>query len=175
MKATLIIPFVALCIVSVAAQEATPSVETSTACGSPTVNFDVKLSASQPIPQPEEGKALIYVVEDQKFSFVNDVTIRVGLNGSWIGATRGNSYLSFAVEPGEHHLCVDWVSDWLPSGRLISLYGLTAEAGKVYYLRARTMGSARDRMAVLDFDLINIDQAKFLIASSSVSVSHPKK
>jgi hypothetical protein len=175
MKATLvIISFIALCVVSAAAQETAPPAE-APACGSPTVNFDVKLSASQPIPQPEEGKALIYVVEDQKFSFVNDVTIRVGVNGSWIGATRGNSYLSFAVEPGEHHLCVDWVSDWLPSGRLISLYGLTVEAGKVYYLRARTMGSARDRMAVLDFDFINIDQAKFLIASSSASVSHPKK
>jgi hypothetical protein len=88
--------------------------------------------------------------------------VRVGLDGKWVGATRGTSYLSFAVEPGEHHLCVDLHSEFLEPRRLVSLYGFTAQARKTYYFRARTMasvssGGKRD-IAVLDLDLVNDDQ-----------------
>jgi uncharacterized protein DUF2846 len=148
------------------------------ACGAANVEFQTKPDASQrPDPQLEAGKALIYVMEDQKFKFVRDITVRIGLDGAWVGATRGSSYLFFSVEPGEHHLCADWMSNF--AGRLVSLFGLTAEAGKVYYFRARTMASpinsSNDKTALIDLDLVNSDEGKLLVASSPLSVSHPKK
>lgn len=147
------------------------------ACGTATAQFQVTTSNEHTEPQVDPGKALIYLVEQQKLRVFRDVTVRVGLDGKWVGATRGTSYLSFAVEPGEHHLCVDFHSDFLEPGRLVSLYGFTAEAGKTYYFRARPLASSsgnRD-IAVFDLDLVNDDQGKLLVANSPLSVSHPKK
>jgi|HubBroStandDraft_1064217.scaffolds.fasta_scaffold32547_3 hypothetical protein len=149
------------------------------ACGAANAQFQVTTSDTHAETKADPGKALIYLVEEQKLRVFRDVTVRVGLDGKWLGATRGTSYLSFALEPGEHHLCVDFLSEFLEPGRLVSLYGFTAEAGKIYYFRARTMASVSSRgnrdIAVLDLDLVNDDQGKLLVANSPLSVSHPKK
>jgi hypothetical protein len=149
------------------------------ACGAPAAQFHVSLNNTHTEPQVDPAKALIYVVEEQKFRVFRDVTVRVGVDGAWVGATRGTSYLAFAVEPGEHHLCVDFLSDFLKPGRLVSLYGFTAEAGKIYYFRARTAASVsssgRRDIASLDLDLANDDQGKLLVANSPLSISRPKK
>jgi hypothetical protein len=99
-----------------------------------------------------------------------------------VGATRGNSYFVLSVVAGEHHLCVDWVSSWVPSGRVVARYGFTAEAGKVYYFRARTIGGLpsltgdrSDYGAWVDLDLVNVDEGKMLVASSPLAISHAKK
>jgi len=149
------------------------------ACGPMNVQFQVKTDSTQhPDAQPEAGKALVYVVEEQKFRVFRDVTVRVGLDGEWVGATRGTSYLAFTVEPGEHHLCVDFLSDFLTPGRLISLFGLNAEPGKLYYFRARTTASggnaSRHDIASLELDLLNDDQGRLLVANAPLSISHPK-
>jgi hypothetical protein len=150
------------------------------ACGPMGAKFQIKTDSGQsPNAKPEAGKALVYVIEDQQFKAVKDVTVRVGVDGAWVGATRGNSYLSFPVEPGEHHFCADIVPGVLSSGRLVSLYGLTTEAGGVYYLRARTTGgpqSATERNGLddaisIDLDLLNRDEGKLLLLYSSPSVS----
>jgi len=165
------------------AQSSAPAALSQTACGPMDVQFQIKTNQSQgPDVQAEPGKALVYVVEDQRFKAAREVTVRIGLDGAWIGATRGNSYLSFSVDPGEHHLCANLMPGLLSSNRLVSLFGLNAEAGKVYYLRARTSGgrsSALDRSGwddtlSIDLDLVNGDEGKFLVAFSPVSVSHAK-
>jgi len=180
MKTALLVIFFASAVVA----QNPAQVPHAAACGPMNIRFQVTIDPGQTSPpEIETGKALIYVVEDQKFKAVNDVTARIGLDGSWVGATRGNSYLFFSVEPGEHHLCADWVSKLVPSGREVSLFGFTAEAGKTYYFRARTTGgppSAMDRnglgdMAAIDLDLINSDEGKLLVSSSPVSISHAKK
>lgn len=158
---------------------------TVSSCGPNDVLFRVKTQNLQAIPSPEPGKALVFVVEDQKFKAVRDVTVRVGLDGSWVGANRGNTFLYFAVEPGEHHLCADWVSGFVPNGRAISVANFTAEAGRVYYFRARTVGSygtfgdnsglQLPNGAGIDLDPVNADEGKFLVARSESSVSHSKK
>jgi hypothetical protein len=144
------------------------------ACGPVQTQFVVETNSSPAPPQADPGKALVYVIEDQKFKPFNDVTARVGLDGVWVGANRGNSYLFFSVDPGEHHLCTDWTSRWLPNGRLVSLAPLMAEAGKTYYFRARTSG-ARYEVPSIDLDRVNSDEGKLMVASSLPSVSHPKK
>lgn len=184
MKAALIV--ILLAILSAAsgfAQELSVAAAES-ACGPADTQFAIKIKLGpRALQQPDPGKALVYVIEDQKFSAINDVTARVGLDGVWVGANRGDSYFFFSVEPGEHHLCTDWISGFLRDGRLVSLAPLTAEAGKTYFFRVRTSGgkgSIADNHwsadgASIDLDPVNSDQGKLLIASSALSVSHPKK
>ena len=86
------------------------------------------------------------------------------MNGAWVGATQHNSYFSISVEPGEHHMCAD-------TGPVIALAHFNAEAGKVYYFRARAFGGENQRL--FDFDPLDSDQAKYLIASYPLSVSRP--
>ncbi|HZC22253.1 MAG TPA: DUF2846 domain-containing protein [Candidatus Binatia bacterium] len=154
------------------------------ACGPLNAEFQTKIDYNQSADfHPESGKALVYVAEDQKYHAARDVTARIGLDGAWVGATRGNSYIFFSVDPGEHHLCTDWRSGFLANGRLVSLFGFTAEAGKVYYFRVRTTGgpssmldrSALDESATLDLDLISGDEGKLLVSTSPYSDSRPKK
>ncbi len=150
------------------------------ACGPRNIQFAVKTNNNEHrLAQPDPGKALIYVVEDQKFRVVNDVTTRVGIDGAWVGANRGNSYLSVSVEPGKHHLCTDWTSGFLPGGRLVALTSFTAESGEIYYLRVRTSASPTSGKAgdgaSIDLDLVNEDEGRLLVASSGLSLSQQKK
>ncbi len=98
---------------------------------------------------------------------------KVGVDGNWVGANQGNSYFSFAVDPGEHHLCVNWQSRLEWRSRAFALANFTAEADKVYYFRTRLFSTRSDY--VFDLDLVNSDQGKLLVASSAFSVSHVKK
>lgn len=179
MKAAVVLIFLAS---SAFTQNPAAVPQAQSACGPMNAQFEIKTDDSQrPDPQVEAGKALVFVVEDQRFKAIKDVTVRIGLDGAWVGATRGNSYLFFSVAPGEHHLCADWVSDFW--GRMVSLYGLTAEPGKIYYFRARTTGGPAsladrngwDNAATLDLDLVNSDEGKLLVASCWYSASHFKK
>jgi len=62
----------------------------------------------------------------------------VGLDGQWIGATNGNSYFYFSVDPGEHHLCTNWQGfSFLGKTRAAGALHFTAEPGGVYYFRAK--------------------------------------
>jgi hypothetical protein len=54
------------------------------------------------------------------------------------------------------------------------MMGFTAEAGKVYYIRARLFPGGNGDYS-FDVDLVNSDEGKYLVASSPYSVSHPKK
>jgi hypothetical protein len=181
MKAALVVILLAA---SALAQDISTAAAES-ACGPSDSQFAIKTKVGDhPLAQTDPGRALVYVIEEQKFRAFRDVTARVGLDGSWVGANRGNSYLFFPVDPGEHHLCTDWISEWLPGGRLVSLANFTAEPGKIYYFRARTTGGpsaigdgkweAADG-ASIDLDLVNSDEGKLMIARSVLSVSHPKK
>jgi Protein of unknown function (DUF2846) len=159
-----------------AADETTAARVKQSACGPDDKQFDVKTDKGQhTLGTIEAGKALVYVIEQEKHRTFKHVTTRVGMDGAWIGANRGDSYLFFTVEPGEHHLCSDWHVGWTSGGGTeVSLANFTAEAGKVYYFRARTMG-AKDMGNILDLDPVNSDQGQFLVASSAFSSSSVKK
>jgi len=134
------------------------------ACGPMNVKFDVKLDKSQhTLAPPEPGKARVYFLQD---SFVG----RIGLDGTWVGANRGHSYFSVSVAPGEHHLCakVD-----IPTEHPVELAHFAAEAGGVYYFRARLV--APSGALYLFLNPADTDEAKFLLASYALSVSTPRK
>ena len=97
----------------------------------------------------------------------------IAVDGTWVGANHHNSYLLFAVEPGEHHLCTNWQSHFERMSRVVGLAHFTAEAGKVYFFRTRVIGYGGPTF--FDFEPIDSDLGKLFIASIPMSVSHPKK
>lgn len=161
---------VILFAVSVFAQQA-PALHP--ACGPLRVNFDTAMSAGQPPSKPEPGKALVYVAED--FPAVIAATIKVGLDGHWVGAIQGPSYVVFTIDPGEHHLCINWQSSLRRFSKLVSFAHVTADSGKTYYFRARAISfnSASDNY--LDLDAIDSDEGEYLVASSKLSTAQEKK
>ena len=175
MKILLVAILVAL--PALAADHAPAVASARAACGPDNVKFNVSLSGVQPPARPERGKALVYVVEqyDRPGNELGKPTVRVGLDGSWVGANRSTSYLFFSVEPGEHHLCSDWQS--IP--RTIvplqpSLAILTAEPDKTYYFRARVIEHSLS-LWTLDLELVNSDEGRLLVETSPLSGYSLKK
>jgi len=173
MKALLVV--VLSLLPALAGDQASAPAVVKAACGPDNVKFKVSSSGQRPAAQPEPGKALVYVVEefDRPRNEIGKPTIRVGLDGSWVGANRGTSYLFFSVEPGEHHLCADWQSlpPWLHVPA--SLANLTAESARTYYFRARVMENAG--YFTLDLEPVNSDQGQMLVTTSPLSGYRPKK
>jgi len=150
-----------------------PSATSTAACSPETVSFKVKLDESQhTLAQPEPGKARVYFLQDAGTSHtVGYPTVKIAMDGAWVGANHGNSYFSVSVEPGEHHVCVNLQSSLVE--QRVELAHFTAEAGKVYYYRTRLVMSRS--VELLELDAIDSDQGKYLIASFPLSVSNPKK
>jgi len=93
------------------------------------------------------------------------------MDGAWVGANHGNSYFSVSVAPGEHHVCVTLQSSLV--AQRVELAHFTAEADRVYYFRTRLVMSRT--VELLELDPIDSDQGKYLVVSSTLSVSTPKK
>ena len=141
------------------------------ACGPENVSFNVKLDESQhALAQPEPGKALVYFIQE-KGADAFGVTTKIGLDGTWVGASKNSSYFAVSVEPGEHHVCANVQSF---RGHPVGLVHFTAEAGKVYYFDARIVYGEEAKL-YLFLGAVDSDQAKYLIASFPLSVSNPKK
>jgi hypothetical protein len=101
-------------------------------------------------------------------------TVRMGMDGRWEGATRGNSYLAFTTTPGEHHLCSNWQALKLFQGKHIELAGFTAEPGKTYFFRTHVVSATPDTVPVFTFDSVNPDEGRMLVETLPVSKSKLK-
>lgn len=163
------------------AQDPGAALRAKATCGPGKVQFDAKADASQhPLAQPEAGKAAVYVIGSFLGESLAEPTVKVGMDGAWLGATRGNSYIFTSVEPGEHHICVNWQSRIVTPSDLFALANFSAEAGKTYYFRARAFrarifSETGLQLNSLDLDAANSDEGQYLVASSAFSESHPKK
>jgi hypothetical protein len=74
------------------AQDQATAARTAAGCGGNQGQFDVNLNDTlHVLAQPEAGKAVIYVFEDD----FTGPTMRIGLDGSWIGATKSKSCFYF--------------------------------------------------------------------------------
>ena len=151
------------------------------ACGDDKTTFDVRTQKGQPAPAPPDaGNAQIVFVErfdNVGFCVGCEVTTRVGVDGKWVGADRGNSYFAYTVTPGEHHLCVNWQS---VQGRLKQKVGLTslnAEPGKIYYfaidVKIRQYQSGMEQH--LNLAALNEDEGKYLVKTFALASTAPKK
>jgi len=137
------------------------------------MQFDVKLDDTlHVLAQPEAGKAIVYIFEDD----FSGPTMRIGVDGSWVGATTGKSFIYFTLAPGDHNVCTEWQSTVFKktSERIGAARTLTVEAGKVYYLRM-TFEEVRQTSGRIRFELSDNAEGQFLLSSSALSNSHPKK
>jgi len=181
MKTALVVMlFVASAFAQTPANAKSPITDAEAACGPNDVKFDTQKASPQSPVQAKAGKSVVYVVEvfDKVVGEISRPTLRVGLDGTWMGADKGNSYLSFSVDPGEHHLCTNWQSHWKRFSNQAAFTSLTADAGKTYYFRVRITehgGSTGASNFSLDLEPVNGDEGKYLVASTNLSDSHAKK
>jgi hypothetical protein len=176
MKTILIVALLASS--ALAADQSTVAVVES-ACGPSNIQFDVNTESNQhPAAMAQDGKALVYVVEvfEAPGNQLAKPTTKIGLDGTWVGANKNNSYFSVPIEPGDHHLCMAWQSRLKGYAKMVALSSLSAETGKTYYFRARIVEHDEGRGAwfTLDLEPVNNDEGKLLVASSAFSTFHPK-
>jgi hypothetical protein len=145
------------------------------ACGPDKIHFNLEATDfSDTIAQPASGKALVYVI-GQEVDYSDGIIARIGLDGTWAGAVNGKSHLSFSVDPGEHHVCANWQSVLAERNKYVALASLTVEAGKVYYVRMRLTLQGQYSPPILDLEVVNPDEGKYLVLTSEISESHAKK
>jgi hypothetical protein len=148
-------------------------------CGDDSVQFDAKQEKDNPgLPALTEGKALIVFSESMPNEMKVQSTTRFGVDGAWVGATKGDSYFTVIVEPGEHNLCASMQS--APSHMkktFTQMATLTAEAGKVYYFEAavNVIGNQNFGIASFDFSQLAEKEGKYRVKAWKFATSIPKK
>ena len=143
-------------------------------CGPDPVQFDVKKDKNQhPMVKPESDKAVIYVIHEREpLTCIGPCpTYRIGLDGAWLGANRGDSFSFFSIAPGDHNLCINTH----PRSVFAAALSFTAEAGKVYYFFVRF--HYREDYSNRRINLEQVDNAKgsLLVSSTPFSRSQQKK
>jgi hypothetical protein len=139
-------------------------------CGNDKVKFAVKTEEGQPVPAvPAEGKAQIVFIEseNQPIGPFMHATVRLGIDGAWVGANNGNSYFALPVDPGVHHLCASW------AGKNVDATSFTAEPGQVYYFGAKVTVNSKYSVT-FGLSPLNEDEGKYLVKESKLSTSKPK-
>ena len=151
-----------------AQDDAAAAARTAAGCGPSAEMFNVQTTdLKHPVGQTEQGKALVYFFVD----FVTAPTMRVGVDGKWVGANNGKSYFFFQVDPGEHNVCTEWQSGTFKktSERVGEAMQLMAEAGKTYYVRLNFLYQR------MHLELSDEAEGHFLIGSSLFATSQPRK
>ena len=136
------------------------------ACGPSATRFQVKKNQGQPeVSALEAGSARIYFIEDLMTEEWFDPLVRIGIDGHWVSAEQGNSWSTFTVPAGEHHLCADWQPGPIHSGAG-ALFGFKADADSTYYFRvlfpAVSNGQINDYGILLE--PVNPDEGRYLLS-----------
>lgn len=156
------------------------------ACGDAASKFDVKNVHNHGPIQPVDGMAVVVVVEDDSaFQSIPKPTTRVGLDGQWIGATHGDSYTTFLVSPGEHHICASWqpqaalglagATYLRKMSRRSSVQSLNAQAGGVYYFQIKNVFFTTPTSDVVEIHLDPIDSGEGQLMASDRKISQAAK
>jgi len=142
-------------------------------CGKPEAGFDVKTEKSAAAVAPQPGQATLVFVQ-RNSDCIGCSVVRVGLDGAWVGANKGNSYFSVAVQPGDHHVCAWWDA---PLARMESRIGLTdlaASADQTYYFEIEVARYGDSGAPFMKLKPISPDMGAFLTSRSSLSVATAK-
>ena len=120
-------------------------------CGDPSIHFEVDTDRGLHPAPLAPGRALVFFVQDDsEVSGFHKPIVRIGLDGKWTGATHGDSYLFFYVDPGEHRLCTNWQdgSSFLRRGPSPSAtLTFTAKPGVTYYFQLNNTFRGASRTA----------------------------
>ena len=157
------------------AQDSAAAVAGLSGCGDPKLKFEVKPSSWKNPAQPEQGKALVYFIEeDINTNFVTH-TSRADIDGKSIGATHGHSYFYFSVDPGVHHICATTQFGVSSEENLTAVAHFTAEAGGVYYFEIKNLSWSQPGAHDASLFPLDSDEGKFLTSSLPLVSSHQKK
>lgn len=166
---------VALMLVAPACTLAQKPDHTAGGCGPAKVNFNVSsANDGAPAPTPENGNALVYVIQTMEDNFSDAIT-RVGVDGTWVGANHGNTYFYFSVSPGPHDVCVDWQSSLSVRDTLAGAASLNAAAGSTYYFQVQTRGPTDHAAGYVKLKRVESAEVRLLLGSSSLATSKAKK
>lgn len=144
------------------------------ACGVGDPKYSVTTTPTKAVNGNDEDKAQLYLLEVQdRVAFCPlgcGEIVKVGLDGHWAGATKGNSYLVLPVSSGQHHLCAEWDARAWRLHKHLELSSFSAESGKSYYFRVHITPGTTETIESYRFDPVNEDEGKLLVASRSRSV-----
>jgi hypothetical protein len=143
-------------------------------CGATKTSFKITLAkGDNNPPQHEAGKALVYFIQDDNFpGLVGKFTVRWGVDGKWVGATRGNSYLHLTLDPGVHHICADRVA-LVGLGAETAMHS-TVDSDGVYYFRVHNNFEGKNGLPPVILEALDGDQGKLLTQQFKVSTSERK-
>jgi hypothetical protein len=147
-------------------------------CGPGGAQFAVKTGDARPDQQGAASRAVVYFIEDDaEFASIPKPTTRMGIDGRWVGATHGNSYLFVTVDPGEHHLCASWQKNVVlgGGGRQGAAAHFTAEAGGVYYFEAKNRWWRDVGRAEMSLKPLDNDEGQLLVGKYAYSSSQAKE
>ena len=130
--------FLAISLSFGAALLAVPAIATAdplpAACGPDTTHYKVSTSKILPSLTPPAGQALVVLIQKETGEdFASDPLIRLAVDGAWMGAVKGTSYIAIPVPAGTHNLCVSRQSSLSVERNNFSTAPLDAQAGSVYY------------------------------------------
>ncbi len=168
----------ALASLALSAQATDAGAAAAPGCGDFKAKFDVKTEGGRHMVQPQPGKATVYVIEDDSdFNSVPKPTTRIGVDGKWAGATHGNSYLYFFVDPGVHHLCASWQRTVVVGkGHQTEAAHFIAEADESYYFEVKSLFFL-DQPGRVDVSLapLDSDEGQLLVNQYRLSASQAKR
>jgi hypothetical protein len=103
-------------------------------CGSEAMQFKVKAEKGTAIPAVDAGKALLVFVQTTEGEGAGSPLSRFAVDGEWVGAARGKSYIVVPIAPGAHKLCASRQSGAQAERDNVGAAHLDVVAGKTYYL-----------------------------------------
>lgn len=161
------------------AQDQAADAVATAGCGPNKVEFEVKKDKNQHVRgQVEPGKALVYVfgaeTRDADIFYFGSVTVRLGIDGAWVGATQHQSYFFFPVEPGGHRMCAGWQAKLARYAKVRTAASFSVEAGEVYYFRV-VSEVRQKRESAIKIEPLDAAEGQLLIANSGLSTSKTKK
>ena len=148
------------------------------ACGAPDDQFKTEwVKPASTTPQP--GKALVYFIQTGATVAVPCVgrcgpVTKLGMDGAWLGAVEGSSFLMASVTPGAHHLCSNWQSHIKKLSDLVALHGFNAETGRSYYFGIDVTDGGREGSYNLSIGLLDEDEGRMLVSAYPYSQSTKK-
>ncbi|MFP5237240.1 MAG: hypothetical protein ACLGSD_15185 [Acidobacteriota bacterium] len=147
------------------------------ACGPAGALFRVDLVRKANLPPVRADRAVVYVIGNAvHFGLGPGAPIlRVGVDGTWVGAVKGSdrpSYAAIPLRPGVHHFCVQWQGPG--DATSVALNELSLRDGNSYWLVAEGINPSGILPPVLTLDTVNSDEGKLLVAAGRQALARKK-
>jgi len=150
-------------------------------CGAENERIAVTTTADKPALKAALGKAVLVVFQnDNRYNANPRPTNLIGIDGQWVGATHGHSYIILEADPGLRHICTYWQGT-SGEGLVGAALRLQMDSGGIYYLeiadRFDGLGPAPvgNRRPATTLQLLDPDQGELMRRSYELAVAKLNK